>query len=90
MITKKELEKEIAKGIKKNVNGKIDKLQADQTLEHQKLHEQIQEIKASIQEVLDVFNDTSGFFRTSVKIAKWITVVGSAAGIILWGVNKIK
>lgn len=41
----------------------------------------------SVKELVELFNNTSAFFRATIKIAKYVTIVGAAVGVV-WALFK--
>lgn len=84
-----EIEKAIAESIRVNVNGKIDAMRMEQVIAHKSLHDEISLVKDSMTEMKEAFDNASGFFKTSVVIARWFVPVGTAAGILYAGYKFI-
>ena len=80
-----EIKEEISKAIKENVNGKIDSLRDEMRIANEEQNKKIDEL-------MQVFRDTSAFFKVSVKIAQFIIPIGAALGtvygLLMWFRNK--
>lgn len=76
------------------VNGKIDALRrevaannTEQTNAIESQNLRLKRIEAGTNEMIELFTETSGFFKVIMRIAKFLIPVGSAGGII-WGIVK--
>lgn len=77
------IEEAIGRGIEKHVNGKIRTLREEVNAANAVQF-------AKLDELLEIFNDTTGFFKVTVRIAKWITIVGGAIGLVWVGISKLR
>ncbi len=73
----------IERGIEKHVNGKIRALREE-------VNSANTEQFKKLDELLEVFNETSSFFKVTMKIAKWVTIVGGAIGMVWIGLGRLR
>jgi len=78
------LDKAIAKGIETHVNGKIKKLREEMLESNELQMKKIDEMK----DMLQVFNDSSAFFRVIINISKFLIPMATTWGIV-WGFLKL-
>lgn len=80
--------------VKETVNGKIDALRKEvaenneeQTLAINAQNLRLKRIEDGTNEMIELFTETSGFFKVIMRVAKFLIPVGSAGGII-WAIVK--
>ena len=82
------LEPALEEVIKKVVNGKIDRLHEEMTSYNVKQDKMHEELKESIEGVVSLYGNSSAFFRGTIKVAKFISAVGVAIGVV-WAFIKL-
>lgn len=81
------IESVVEKSIKTNVNGKIDRLHKEMTEYNKIQDDRHEELKGDIQGIIELYGNSSAFFRGAVRIAKFITAIGGAI-VVVWAMIK--
>jgi len=65
----------LKEGIEKYVNGNIRELRAEMKADNNEQNKKIDEL-------MEIFKETSAFFKVSIKIAQFIIPMGAAFGML--------
>ncbi len=77
----------IQQTIKETVNGKIDNFVKEQTKVNNAQNQALADIKKSTQGLVDLYNGSNSFFRTTKTSAIWITIILGACSAV-WAFIK--
>lgn len=77
----------IERTIDRVVNGKIDDFRKDQCEVNKRQDATLARIEKQTKDVVDFYDGSSTFFKVSVVMAKWITIVAGGA-VAVWAFIK--